>query len=128
MEESYLSKLAALEQKLNDCKPVLKELFSKIWKSSPKKISNVVDKIVERISKSKYFIKIIINKILEANRSEFDNLILRLNEQNPGGDVGVLAPIFLNHFIMKPGQASFIGPNEPHAYLYGGNLFKIYLI
>lgn len=123
MEESYLSKLAALEQKLNDCQPVLKELFSKIWKSSPKKISNVVDKIVERISKSKYFVKIIINKILEENRSEFDNLILRLNKQNPGGDVGVLAPIFLNHFIIKPGQALFIGPNEPHAYLYGGKIF-----
>lgn len=64
---------------------------------------------------------------LEENRSEMDNLMLRLNKQSPGGDVGILAPVFLNHFLLKPGQACFIGPNEPHSYLFGGkNIFLIY--
>lgn len=31
----------------------------------------------------------------------------------------MLAPLFLNHFVLRPGQATFLGPNEPHAYLAG---------
>lgn len=45
-------------------------------------------------------------------------LIIRLNYNFPG-DIGSFAPFFLNHFILQPGEACFLGPNEPHAYLYG---------
>jgi len=45
-------------------------------------------------------------------------LLIRLNYNYPG-DVGCFAPFFLNHFVLQPGEASFLGPNEPHAYLYG---------
>jgi len=45
-------------------------------------------------------------------------LLIRLNYTYPG-DVGCFAPFFLNHFVLQPGEASFLGPNEPHAYLYG---------
>uniref|UniRef100_A0A0K0D6B3 mannose-6-phosphate isomerase n=1 Tax=Angiostrongylus cantonensis TaxID=6313 RepID=A0A0K0D6B3_ANGCA len=35
------------------------------------------------------------------------------------GDVGVFAPLLLNYFSLRPGEATFLGPNEPHAYLSG---------
>lgn len=52
----------------------------------------------------------------------------RLDSQFPGGDMGVLAPIFLNYFKLQPGESTFLGPNEPHAYLSGGKTvqFNIY--
>lgn len=49
---------------------------------------------------------------------ELHELVPRLNEQYPG-DVGVFAPFLLNAFALQPGEAVFLGPNEPHAYLDG---------
>lgn len=68
------------------------------------------------------------NVVLEENRADVDNLVLRLNSQYPGGDIGVLAPFLLNHFTLKPGEATFLGPNEPHAYLSGGIIIMISFI
>ncbi|CAM8941306.1 unnamed protein product [Rhodiola kirilowii] len=45
-------------------------------------------------------------------------LVLRLEEQYPG-DVGVISAFFLNYVRLKPGEALYIGANEPHAYLSG---------
>lgn len=47
------------------------------------------------------------------------DLILRLNSQFPG-DVGCFCAFFLNHVVLQPGEAMFLGPNLPHAYLSGG--------
>lgn len=46
-------------------------------------------------------------------------LALRLNEQYPGGDVGVLSCFFLNLIRLSPGQAIYLPANVPHAYLNG---------
>lgn len=59
--------------------------------------------------------------IAEKDRSSLEDLLLRLNNEYPG-DVGVFAPLLLNYFTLKSGEAIFMGPNSPHAYLYGGNL------
>jgi mannose-6-phosphate isomerase len=50
--------------------------------------------------------------------SDKERLVLRLNEQYPG-DVGVLAAWFLNYVRLRPGQAIYLEPNEPHAYVSG---------
>ena len=43
----------------------------------------------------------------------------RLAEEYPG-DIGLLlGPLFLNHVLLQPGEALFLGANEPHAYLAG---------
>jgi mannose-6-phosphate isomerase len=34
-------------------------------------------------------------------------------------DIGAVAPLMLNLFDLRPGQALFLGPGEPHAYLGG---------
>ena len=44
--------------------------------------------------------------------------ILRLEEQFPG-DVGAMAPLFLNYLLIAPGESFFMAANEPHAYVAG---------
>uniref|UniRef100_A0A3P9MQ70 Mannose-6-phosphate isomerase n=1 Tax=Oryzias latipes TaxID=8090 RepID=A0A3P9MQ70_ORYLA len=46
------------------------------------------------------------------------DLLLRLHSQYPG-DIGCFSIYFLNYVVLEPGQAMFLGANEPHAYLYG---------
>jgi mannose-6-phosphate isomerase len=46
------------------------------------------------------------------------NVVRRLLKQYPT-DPGCYAPLFLNYVVLEPGQALFLGPNEPHAYLKG---------
>ncbi|XP_021309058.1 mannose-6-phosphate isomerase 1 [Sorghum bicolor] len=47
-----------------------------------------------------------------------EQLVLSLEKQYPG-DVGVLAAFFLNFVKLNPGEALYVGANEPHAYLSG---------
>ena len=35
------------------------------------------------------------------------------------GDVGVFCVYLLNYKMLQPGEALFLGANEPHAYIYG---------
>lgn len=42
----------------------------------------------------------------------------RLFELFPG-DIGALAPLILNHLVLEPGEAVYIGPGELHAHLLG---------
>lgn len=44
--------------------------------------------------------------------------MLKLEKQYPN-DVGVLAALLLNHLKLNPGEAIYIGANQPHAYLAG---------
>ncbi len=44
--------------------------------------------------------------------------ILKLHQQYPT-DIGVISPLFLNLFCLKPGQALFLPAGELHAYLDG---------
>lgn len=47
-----------------------------------------------------------------------ERLFLRLTFEFPG-DVGCFVIYFLNLITLKPGEAMFLGPNLPHAYLSG---------
>jgi hypothetical protein len=58
-------------------------------------------------------------QISAATQSPLEALLLRLNGQYPGGDVGCFVIFFLNVVNLNPGEAMFLGPNEPHAYLFG---------
>jgi mannose-6-phosphate isomerase len=50
--------------------------------------------------------------------TEKEQLILSLEQKYPG-DVGVLSAFFFNYVKLSPGEALYIGANEPHAYLSG---------
>ena len=45
-------------------------------------------------------------------------LVLRLEKQYPD-DVGIISAFFLNHVKLNPGEALYLGANEPHAYISG---------
>jgi len=54
----------------------------------------------------------------EAEDAYIEGLVARLAGQYPG-DPGAMAPFFLNVLRLEPGDAFFMGANEPHAYLSG---------
>ncbi|GKU97583.1 hypothetical protein SLEP1_g10715 [Rubroshorea leprosula] len=47
-----------------------------------------------------------------------EQLVLLLEKQYPG-DIGVISAFFLNYVKLNPGEALYLGANEPHAYLSG---------
>ncbi|KAI6217480.1 Mannose-6-phosphate isomerase [Aphelenchoides fujianensis] len=103
-------------------KKTLALIFSSIWKSPQEKIASVIAEIIARTKESESSgIPLVIHFVVlaAAEKTELQQLMLRLDGEYPGGDVGVLAPIFLNYFRLKEGESTFLGPNEPHAYLLG---------
>ena len=46
-------------------------------------------------------------------------LFMTINKEFPG-DVGCFVIYFLNHVTLEPGEAIYLAPNIPHAYLRGG--------
>lgn len=70
----------------------------------------------ETLEKSLTSLKAGIDK--KTCQSGTERLFQRLWYDYPG-DVGCFVIYFLNHLILKPGEAMFLGPNLPHAYLSG---------
>ncbi|KAI9020713.1 phosphomannose isomerase type I [Phycomyces nitens] len=102
--DSFLSIMDS--EDIDQKKAALKEVFSALMKSPQDRVKELLAEMVERLEGAE-------------ERDELDNLILRLDQQYPGGDVGVFAVLLLNYIKMEPGQAIFLGANEPHAYLSG---------
>ncbi len=99
-----------------DERAILKLLFVAFMHCDDHIAAEQIASIVERIS---------LTVSLERNgddiyvtKNQLELLILRLHSDFPG-DRGVLAPLILNYIELLPGQAFFMGPNEPHAYLSG---------
>jgi mannose-6-phosphate isomerase len=66
----------------------------------------------------------LIARLVETKADDsVSQLLVRLDREYPGGDVGVFSSLFLNHVFLQPGEAIFLAANEPHAYLSGGNFF-----
>ncbi|CAB3401509.1 unnamed protein product [Caenorhabditis bovis] len=101
-EREYIDRLGSYG---DSSAAALKIIFSKIWRSSKEDLEAVVGKLAHRIQ-------------AQVNKSPLDEIIVYLYSLYPG-DVGVLAPIFLNYFKLQPGEATFLEPNMPHAYLKG---------
>jgi len=81
----------------------LKGLFSALMKSSDVSVQSQVAALSLRLK--------------SATRIP-DTLALRLADQYPG-DVGVFCAYMMSYRKLQPGQAVFLGANEPHAYLSG---------
>nr|GME21352.1 mannose-6-phosphate isomerase 1-like [Ipomoea batatas] len=91
-----------------NAKPILKSLFTKLMSASKDVISQVLSKLISRLN--------IKNEARELTDKE--SLVLRLETQYPG-DVGVIAAFLFNYVKLSPGEALYLGANEPHAYLFG---------
>ncbi|KAL0350320.1 UNVERIFIED_CONTAM: Mannose-6-phosphate isomerase 2 [Sesamum radiatum] len=89
-------------------KEVLQSLFTKLMSVSKAVISEVISKLISRLNLKR--------EVRELTDKE--ELVLRLDKQYPG-DVGVLAAFLFNYVKLNPGEALYLGANEPHAYLHG---------
>ncbi|KAK7316186.1 hypothetical protein VNO77_35001 [Canavalia gladiata] len=68
-------------------------------------------------------------EVMELVGAENVNLVLQITDQDGEEKVKPIlktlfteimsATLFLNHVKLTPGEALFLGPNEPHAYIYG---------
>ncbi|CAK9293979.1 unnamed protein product [Gordionus sp. m RMFG-2023] len=94
-------------------KLALKKFFTKFMGSPESKIIETLNNIMSQIPKED-------RKSINMNDSskELVNLILKLHSQFPG-DIGCLAVLFFNVIHLEPGEAIFLGPDEPHAYIEG---------
>ncbi|XP_078056156.1 mannose-6-phosphate isomerase [Mustelus asterias] len=95
----------------------------------PRQVSAALKKCFTRMMncEKKTFVdqlNMLVKRVLEEAAAGKDTtgsngqLLLRLHSQFPG-DVGCFVIYFLNLVQLQPGEAMFLGANEPHAYLYG---------
>ncbi|KAL3527041.1 hypothetical protein ACH5RR_011697 [Cinchona calisaya] len=96
------------EEDVEKAKEVLRLIFTELMSASKDVIAQALSRLISRLS--------IKNEARELTDKE--NLVLRLEKQYPS-DIGVLAAFLLNHIKLKPGQALYLGADEPHAYVYG---------
>lgn len=83
----------------------LKKCFSDLMRQNSEVVQKSVKELFDRYVK------------LDSSDTQCQ-LFLRISKAFPG-DVGCFSVFFLNHIILEPGEAVFLPPNEPHAYLYG---------
>lgn len=105
-KESVNNLLAHQDQGGNNS--VLKPVFNSLMKCDQSIVASNLLSLLDRLDKED-----------EATQvSLLYPLLKRLHSDFPG-DVGCLAPYFMNYIILQPGQAIFLKPNLLHAYLSG---------
>ncbi|KAF7701889.1 hypothetical protein HF521_001172 [Silurus meridionalis] len=88
----------------------LKKCFSRMMNCEKKVFVDQLNMLVKRVSEEEAAGK----DVCSSN----GELLLRLHSQYPG-DIGCFSIYFLNRIVLHPGEAMFLGANEPHAYLSG---------
>ncbi|KAL5226667.1 hypothetical protein ABZP36_014932 [Zizania latifolia] len=92
----------------NEIKSSLRSAFTKLMTASKEAVSKTIENLIFRLNAE--------SKVRALTEKE--NLVLSLEKQYPE-DVGVLSAFFFNYIKLSPGEALYIGANEPHAYLSG---------
>lgn len=119
--------IEALDQNKVMAEFIGKELVERFKHCDPKEANEVLRSMLRQIlikdkedkeEAKKYMEKFLIEISGRTQRSARDNLILKIHEQFPY-DSGIFIAYFLNHVILKPGEAIIMHPNEPHAYIKG---------
>lgn len=86
----------------------LKKCFQKLMTCDENVVAQQLKKFIERVSCMGPVIRQLLNL----------NLLERLYSDYPG-DVGCFGIYFFNYLTLQPGEAMYLGANEPHAYLSG---------
>eukprot|EP01028_Stygiella_incarcerata_P009091 TRINITY_DN4203_c0_g1_i1.p1 TRINITY_DN4203_c0_g1~~TRINITY_DN4203_c0_g1_i1.p1 ORF type:complete len:423 (+),score=120.17 TRINITY_DN4203_c0_g1_i1:72-1340(+) len=105
-----LGALVDLESAPHDEAPdkIIKHLYGKLMLAEPEIVAEELSKLIFRL-----------REMPLHSRTREEQLVLRLNEEFPGGDVGVFSVFFLNLVDVGVGDYIFCAPDEPHAYLKG---------
>ncbi|KAI5559241.1 hypothetical protein BDE02_17G096900 [Populus trichocarpa] len=89
-------------------KSVLRSAFTHLMSASKEMTADVISKLKSRL-------------YTESETRQLtgkEQLVLQLEKQYPA-DIGVISAFFLNYVKLNPGEALYLGANEPHAYLHG---------
>jgi mannose-6-phosphate isomerase len=109
-----------------ELKALFEDLFNEVSKSKdPSTQKQFLKKLIQelflvnqsRISECSKALYLRLEK--QGHLSERDDKILKLKEKYQEGDRGLWFFFILNFVSLNPGEAIFIAPNEPHAYLEG---------
>jgi len=84
---------------------LLRDICIEIFTASNENLRKCTSALAERLRK-------------EKSQAKEERWFLELCDEYPG-DVGLLCFFLLNYVNMCPGDAIFVGPNTPHAYLRG---------
>ncbi|KAG2223875.1 hypothetical protein INT45_012748 [Circinella minor] len=104
--QNFLTTIQEQDEDVEKNKTALKSVFSALMHSPQEQVTEQISKLTNRLR----------NKDKEDPLAE---LLLRLDQQYPGGDIGIFSSLLLNYVTMESGQAMFLGANEPHAYISG---------
>ncbi|KDP32959.1 hypothetical protein JCGZ_12990 [Jatropha curcas] len=91
-----------------EVKSILKSIFTQLMSASKDMTTKVITKLKTRLHME--------SQVRQLTDKE--QLVLQLEKQYPA-DVGVISAFFFNYVKLNPGEALYLGANEPHAYLYG---------
>ncbi|XP_066587303.1 mannose-6-phosphate isomerase isoform X2 [Prorops nasuta] len=104
--EERVSQLASTNEL--ESRNTLKECFHSLMTCDSAIVKFQLETLIRRLYNSN-----------ESSRQYFHaDLLDRLYSDYPG-DVGCFSIYLLNYFTMQPGEAIYLGPNVPHAYLSG---------
>lgn len=94
----------------NDCNDILplKNCFHSLMTCDHDLVTLQLKNLLERLS----------NLDQSSQKTLNADLLKRLHSDYPG-DVGCFGIYIFNYVTLKPGEALYIAPNEPHAYIYG---------
>ncbi|XP_078445714.1 mannose-6-phosphate isomerase 2-like isoform X2 [Wolffia australiana] len=92
----------------DESRSALRSIFTRLMSADEGLVSDLVCKLETRLKAENQ----------TRGLTEKEQLALVLARQYPA-DVGVLASFFLNYVKLNPGEALYLGPNEPHAYVSG---------
>ncbi|XP_068622671.1 mannose-6-phosphate isomerase [Battus philenor] len=97
-----------LNYKEGDSTIVLKQIFESLMTCDKDVVAKSLEKYITRLNSSDEDIK----------RALLYETLQKLHTEFPG-DVGCFSLYFMNYMQLHPGQAIFLKPNLPHAYLSG---------
>ncbi|KAJ9147348.1 hypothetical protein P3X46_029522 [Hevea brasiliensis] len=89
-------------------KSVLRSIFTQLMSASKEMTTKIISKL-----KTRLHLESQVRKLTDKER-----LVLQLEKQYPA-DIGIISAFFFNYVKLNPGEALYLGANEPHAYLYG---------
>ncbi len=103
---SFLSQ--NVQQDLSISRRMRRGFFVDCITAEPSKVSAVMTRILNRAGSSP----------AQETREEI-SIVRRLSQTHGLGDPGLAVSLVMNLLTLSPGEAIFIGPNVPHAYLDG---------
>lgn len=77
-----------------------------LWSNSPESITACIETIYEKV-------------LAASARTQTEQLLLDQVAEHGTGDIGILFILLLNYEHLEAGEAIFLGPGIPHAYLQG---------